>query len=364
MKKIGVLTFCYEHNYGAVLQCLALSKILESKKLEVEVLRYITESSINDDLRLFNPKKGNIIKQIITAPLNYRKFDNFKKFIENNINITNPITSQEDFKSYVKDFDGLVVGSDQVWNSTLTGKEHDVFLMSDYCSNNTKLYSYAASFGKSNIPNNTKDILKKNLQKYSLIGVREQSGCEIIKEETNCKPQLVLDPTLLYTAKEWNEYALDYPTKEDYVLVYTMEKNDLITKIANEIAKRNNLKIIHFRKEKIFENEINRAFNAGPGEFLTLFKNAKYVITNSFHGLVFSIINNKEFISIAHKERNTRQESLLGLLEINNRIVKSFEEYENIKNKKIDYKKVNQLLENQRKESLKFIDKIVEDINE
>ena len=88
MKKVGILTFCYEHNYGAVLQCLALTKKLESYQLDVEVLRYITAKGNNDHLKLISFKSGNLMRQLITAPFNYKKYKRFREFIINNLRLS------------------------------------------------------------------------------------------------------------------------------------------------------------------------------------------------------------------------------------------------------------------------------------
>lgn len=363
MKKVGIMTFCYEHNYGAVLQSLALFKNLENLNLDVEVLRYITKEGINNDLQLLNFEKGRIFKQLITAPLNWKKFNNFKKFIDDNIKISHEINNVECLKKYVKKFNALVTGSDQVWNDDITKESKDVFFLKEISNKNTKLYSYAASFGKENLSKEMLNYIKKTLIGYRFISVREQSGVEIIKQ-CGIDSLCVVDPTLLLSAKEWNKYEKEYDLKEDYILVYTMEKNISIVNIANYVSNKMGLKIVHFRKEKNFDCELKKAVNAGPGEFLTLFKNAKYVITNSFHGLVFSLIYNKEFISIPHNSRNTRQENLLDIVDLKNRMVSSIEEYKKIENEKINYKCVNDRLNKKIEESKDYIKRMVEDINE
>ena len=363
MKKVGILTFHFENNYGAILQCYALQQILKEKKCNVEIINFFVKNGINDSLKLINPTK-NIVKQMITAPLNFCKFKKLKKFINNNLNLTKRIAKKEKVINYMNNLDIMVVGSDQVWNQEIIHDVEDVFLLNFESPKTLKKCSYAASLGNSALNDNFKEKLEKCLKKYSIITIREKSATDLLKS-LNIKSTTVLDPTLLLSKDKWEAISQKYRNiKTKYILVYSMEKNSELIKIANDLSNKLNMKIIHFRKEKIFSNLLYRAYDAGIEEFIYLFKNASYVITNSFHGLVFSIIFNKEFISINHKTRNERQENLLSITKLNNRAVQTYEDYINTTFNVINYDEVNKLIDLAREKSFKCINEIVGDNHE
>lgn len=363
MKKIGILTFHYENNYGAILQCYALQQIIKEKKYDVKIINFYIKNGINDSLKLINPNK-NIIKQVITAPLNFCKLKKLKNFINNNLILTTRITQREEVIKYINNLDIVITGSDQVWNEKIIQNAEDIFLLNFNSPSTLKKCSYAASFGNSKLNDDFKKQLKKSLTKYSIVTTREESATRLLNE-LKIESKTVLDPTLLLTKEKWQTISKKYKNiTTEYILVYSMEKNEDLIKIAKDLSMKLKLKVIHFRKEKTFENLLYRAYDAGIEEFIYLFKNANYVVTNSFHGLVFSIIFNKEFVSINHKTRNERQENLLLLTKLTNRAVQTYDDYINTSFDKINYDKVNKLIEETRKESFKCIDEIVGDNHE
>lgn len=362
MKKTATITFHRAINYGAVLQAYALQHSIIKFGIKNEIINYKCKT-IDDWYKLIDLKSLKLFaKSLIMLKSRYCKRKKFNNFIKKNIYLTDNASKDllvsNDFNNK---YDFFITGSDQVWNYEITNFDGVYFL--DFVRNSNKMKSYAASLGMSDIPEALKNKYKNYLERFSTIMVREKTGAELIGDLIDKKIDVVLDPVLLLNKNEWNK--LTFKTKFDnmkneYILVYM--SNLEIKRFAEELSLKYKLKVFNIadlifkKKNQIGETEAQ----LGPEEFISAIKNAKFVVTASFHAMAFSIIFNKEFfinINEEAKSKSSRLIDLLSLLEIDNR---------EIKNCKVDdfkllnWEKINEKLDKEKNISIKKLKQMLD----
>ena len=367
-KNIVIVTFNKAHNYGAMLQEYALLK-KTSEFGNSKILNY-DDFNIAKNYKYigfgYGPLRKRIkiiIKYLVFFYINRKRYKAFKKFEKKYINLTNErCTGVKDVNKCLEKVDVLIAGSDQVWNPQITNGLDDVYTL-NIPSQNMKKISYAASIGKDVIDVGFQNEYKAKLSRLDLISVREESGANALQNIIkNKKIDVVLDPTLLLTRNDWNRIANNgiYENKK-YILAYIVDENLEQIKIVDKISELTGLKVIHFEKIGHYKNILKSAYTYGPESFVSLIKNAEYVVTTSFHATVFSIIFNKKFWVVPHKTTGSRVTDLLAKLGISNRVVNTLEEFNKKDyNEAIYYNKVNKILEEEREKSLKWLKDAIE----
>ncbi|MEX9848031.1 polysaccharide pyruvyl transferase family protein [Providencia manganoxydans] len=367
--KIGILTQPLHNNYGGLLQAYALQHYLKQQgHIAITI----------DFKKIYKPKlwgiKGitiNFIKKYILRqnipsilPLNEKKISQHTaKFISRNIERTQEITNPNQLKilSQYK-FDAYIVGSDQVWRPAYSPGISAFFL--DFLGHDTTTnrIAYAASFGVNNCNEfSTEELTKYSLlaKKFHAIGVREDTAVNLCKTHFEVEAIQVLDPTLLLNKNDYiNLIADDLPQPFTCdMLVYVLDKSMEKNKVINVVSQKLKLEPYDF-----LENNIDNIY-ASVAKWLKSFSSTSFVVTDSFHGVVFSIIFNKPFIAIGNKDRGlTRFTSLLKLFGLENRLITSLEEFDSdILNIPIDYTKVNEILNKEQKKSMNFLQKALND---
>jgi len=324
--KIGILTFNWAINYGAILQMFSLYKYLKRNNYDVSIINYSPdELEILYNLKIFskplNPKK--IIRKIIENIYKRNQYDKFNKFINKEMILTKKIKNREELKKIIDKIDLVIVGSDQVWNYDITkGYLQDYLLTNIDCNK----ISYAASLGKNEIKNEIKYIFEKSLKNFDFISVREENSIKFLKSIYNREDYVnCIDPVFLLNKDEWVELSSKskYKIKDsEYILIYMLEYNEKLIKSANELSCKYNQPIysieIPYLRLKAKMPNIKKLHDVGPLDFVKIINNAKYILTNSFHGMAFSLILNKKFVSYAHSTVNLRMENLLELYNLNN----------------------------------------------
>ena len=240
-------------------------------------------------------KKIDCSNNCINNLLNRREI-NFKRFNESYTKTINPIVARKN-KDVVKQFEQMeinffVVGSDQVWNPYFGGYSYEFLTFAP----KEKRFSFAASIGTDQIPENQKPYFKKYLSEMNYISVRENKAAEIVKDLTGRDVDVVLDPTLLLPKEQWIEIVSkpNIEIDENYICTYFLGE---IPEAVYSFAKKKNLKI--YKLNSIEQKEL---YDINPAEFLYMIKNADYVLTDSFHAVVFSIIFNKDFYVFERKQ--------------------------------------------------------------
>ncbi len=364
MKKVGILTFHNAINYGACLQAYALKEVLKNKKVNVEIIDYKCEA-INDFYYKTFVKEDSLktkIKKILTFNIQKKRNKEFNKFISNNLlDFSNQKKyNKSNIKEVNKEFEKIIVGSDQVWSPFCTGNDLTYFL--NFIQDSNKKFSYAACLGITKDDFYKKNEVKKLLNDFKFISVRENSAKERLSKILERKDiNTSIDPTFLLTAEQWNQIILTKSKKEKYILVYSLSMPKEVLDFAYEVSAKTGYKIIYITLDNLFTiKKYKNTITKSPSEFIEYIKDAEYVITNSFHGTAFSIIFNKKFFTIKNSNPNHDNSRLYDLLEslgLEDRIYLKYNDL--IINKNINYKEVNNKISKLRNKSLDYIDSIL-----
>lgn len=323
-----VIIFTYKHsNYGAVLQCYALYHYIKSRlNADVEVLDYTTLNHINSDA-IFKKRSKNIIKQICYLTISLIRFLPLVKrrkrnaeFKHGNIKFTALFTTKEELLNNLPFADIYITGSDQVFN--IDSENFDVYYL-NFNKGRSKKLAYAPSFGTSSFNEGIKRKILPLLKDFDALSCREKDGAAFISSIIGNSIPTVVDPTLLLKPDEWLRVAVFPKFRRKYILIYDLNGGERLVKIAKVIQKTTDLPIVCItNKIEKFYSVDKQIYSAGPGEFLGWFAKADYIVTDSFHGTVFSIQFNKPFNTyIAVKQSASRITSLLESLNLSDRIV-------------------------------------------
>ena len=332
--KAGLVTFYHIHHYGALLQAAATERAVETLGGTCEIVDYF----VNQDNSLFRKPTGlgSAAADVHTAlhyPALKARYERFEKFSKDHLRITeHRFESWEELRNTDLPYDVILSGSDQIWNPRIFPDGHFDPVFFGTFSEKRKI-AYAPSFGIPKVPEEMEEELRGYLEQFSHIGVRETRGGEIVKEVSGKEVPVVLDPTLLLTAEQWGEMANTpegYPgdgTNGRYILCYCINQPGPLASYIQELADKTGLPVVQLCgiRRKVHP-KAQCVFDAGPAEFLGLFKNAAYVCTNSFHGTVFSVQFQKPFFTavapseLAAPERS-RTFSILDRLGLTDRII-------------------------------------------
>lgn len=360
--KIGILTFHTALNYGAVLQAYALQNFLNSIGMPNEIIDYRC-LYIENTYKPFQISEGkflnSIVRGLVFGGIIRKKKEVFQDFVSRKLITSNRYSNLNDLDQVNEAYSFFITGSDQVWSPISAGFDPTYFL--PFAADNKK-FSYAASIGTTKLSDDLVFEFKKRLKGFRLISIREKSNETLIKKVDPTMEVLVhVDPTLLLSKSTWSKLTLESIVKEPYLLVFNVEKCINNIQFAKKVASDKGLKIIYINERTIKKDKAIRYIQApSPEDFLTLFANAEIVVTNSFHGAVFSLIFQKEFyVELDNKKlRNVRVEALLEMTKIQNReITPSFE---TSKFDPIDWKKVEIILDGEREKSINYFRKINE----
>lgn len=354
--KIGILTFQQAINYGAVLQLYALQKTIRKLGIDSEVINYISPKLENDyKIIRYNDGLKNLLASIFCAKAFYERKRRFKIFEKKYLNLTDELYSKTDLSRMCNEYDYVITGSDQVWNYNIT--DTDSTYMLDFIKDSNKKISYSASFGVAQIPDELKIWYKNLLQDFNAISVREKHGHNILKEICNRDTTVTLDPTLLLDKCEWESFCHNFREKTKYILVYSLRNSNLLNSIVKNLKKETGYDVIVLNpRARYMYTKDSRAI-AGPEEFVNLFFNAEYVLTDSFHGTAFSINFNKKFLCELNTDKNnvnSRLESLFDLLNLKNRTIDSLQNLDKIYDA-IDYNRINNILDEERGKSINYL---------
>ena len=319
-KKIALIPLLYnENNYGGILQFFALQKKLIDLGYTVEILK------VNDDSLIIRPKVTfkRLVMSVLKPYFNFKKKKNKKtiqllladRFAKNMMFKTKYYCDVVNIKNVnLSNYFAFICGSDQIWNPRHARKR--AFL--SFAPKGSLTIIYAASMGVEELDNRQKKVYKKYINKIEYVSVREQSAKNIL-DSFLCRNdiEVVADPTLLLTAREWNQLIPASSVQEPYVFVYILGKvtEDKLS-VVLKYSRQKKLKIVRIpyaSAESLDDFTFGDILinNASPNEFLSLIKNAECVITDSFHACVFSILFSKDFYVLKRDNSN----SMFGRIE-------------------------------------------------
>lgn len=368
--KISVITLHTVNNYGSVLQTYATQTVLTNMGHEVEFVDYYrkdnsgkaaVDKALNSKAMQKYKKYWNInfvTRFLVRIPLKImlmKKRAPMKNFVKERINLTKKsYFSYEEILENVPQADIYLTGSDQVWNSEWNkGLEKPYFL--EYAPEGKKRIAYAASIGKSKLDDWEIEPTKELLKKYSNIGMREKSGVDILGQ-MGIKAQQVLDPTLLLSKQQWKDIAIPYDADKPYMLIYQLNLNSEMDTYAVELAEKKDWDILRVSYGYSGKQKAGNCLVCPSVEtLLGCFLGAACVLTDSFHATAFSLNLERQFVSILPDRFGTRIESVLKLTGTENQLLSDYNNFTAVDNL-IDWKYVRNMLEQERKRSLRFLE--------
>lgn len=325
--KIGIMTITNGENYGNRLQNYAVQSVLESLGAEVETIKNVTGQYVIKE-ESFKEKSKEVICKIYKATkrINLEKlnvmlrYSRFKEFTNKYIKMSKYVISKDNIPYNIQnEYDFFVTGSDQVWNPNFYFNSEIDFLT--FAKKGQRI-AFSPSFGVNTIPEKNREGYSKWINGMDYLSVRENAGAKIIKTLTGRESVVLVDPTMLLSKKEWCNIAQmpQIKLKNKYILSYFLGNKDKEAEdMINNIAKKNNFEVIN-----LLDMGNKFIYSINPNEFLALINNAELVCTDSFHGIVFSIIMKSPFVVFNRKDKevsmNSRIDTLLSLFNMKNRI--------------------------------------------
>ena len=384
MKKIGIVTITIgdlisRYNYGNKLQNYAMQKYLENQGYQSSTILHrtiypdYTIARESEERNNMNRNFSNIIERIkrkiysklYNKVLKTKEKNRNKKFNDFNKEFLNytekEYNTSDECLELNNIFDTFIVGSDQIWNPYYEGTDSFAYL--DFAPK-AKRISYAPSIGINYIPNEIKDSFIKWISNIEYRSIREDSGKKLLLDNGIDNVKLVCDPVFLLDKKEWESISAKSNIKTKYFAVYMLGSMDKkVKKYIRELAKKTGFKMVD-----IYNLHNKNSMFAGPTEFLSIIKNSEFLLTDSFHGMAFSVIFDKAFVLIDRNhnckknkyDMSSRMDSLLRLIDCDNRDINYIlDNIKEIYNKNYNKEKLNQLI----KESKKYLnDSITESL--
>lgn len=381
-KKVALVSCYFKDNYGSLLQTYALQAALKNDGIDCV---NIDIENINKDISA--KKKKYYISQLFNSTLIKQKWG--MVFLKIRVKLNNTLRSNiakrsrkhnqfradyfimsqpyANLHSLAENNDGFtdfIVGSDQLWLPVnIVGDYYTLNFVPD----DVNKISYSTSFGVSFIPNKYKSRYIKFLTRINYLSVREKTGQKIVNDLVGRDAELVCDPTLLLTNEQWLDIAAKPSLKIDgeYIFCYFLGKNIAHRKFAERLKASTGCKIVSLNHCDEYVKYSDKfadytPYDIGPREFIYLIRHAKYVLTDSFHGTVFSLLMNTPFFSFrrfkANKvSTNSRLDTLLEIVGLQDRILSGEEAVNEVIIKTIDFDNVNLILKNYRKSSHNFL---------
>lgn len=390
MKKVGIVSCYFQHNYGSMLQALATQMALDKLGYKNETIDisgfngeikkakmlYFAKASLTSDILL--SKLGmatNVLRRKLSrgtygknTVIRNKKFDDFYK---ENIRLSEKYSSKTDLSEKCKkNYSAVLVGSDQLW---LPGNIAADYYTLNFVPETVNSIAYSTSFGQSSLPSDSAKKATLFLKRIRHIGVREESGQKLVKELAGRDVPVVCDPTLLFTGEEWMSIQKEEARyNEPYILCYFLGNNPPHREFAKRLKEKTGYKIVALTHlDEYVKSDEGYAdytpYDVDPADFLNLIRNAQYVCTDSFHCSVFSMLYKKVFFTFRRYRRNTksstnsRLDTLFNLAGVKGRLLEGSEDIQKCLGIKIDYDEVHKNLEKIREESYQYLTAALED---
>ncbi|GHV72095.1 hypothetical protein AGMMS49928_27610 [Spirochaetia bacterium] len=374
--KVAVLPLGFEKNYGAILQTIALQNTLKHYGYDVDVIwfksaekngrlrKLLAFFSLYGSLKDIKEYINDLFRQLIfhkAQPVSDEILERRLLFSQKNVNSTKKV-NERTIGQIVPNYDAIVVGSDQIW--TGLNKRQLPFLFDWEPEFAGLRISYAACSRFSVIPFFNRKKAKQCFLKFHAISVRDDTTYNLVYNSSGLKPQIVVDPVLLY---DFDEFITSPPNNEQYIFVYIIGDkikgkgghNAVISRIRKKYGALKTIAAV------LPENSCDAAdfadkviYDASPAEWLNLLYHAAFVYTDSFHGCVFSLKFKKEFIGYySYSSRSTRLKSLSEQYNLDKHIVSSVRDILNKESieDKIDYDSIHLSINKNKEESLQFL---------
>lgn len=370
--KIGIVTWFHHKNYGTILQAYALQKFLKSKGYNCVLVNYIP---INKKTFLEKIKSGNL-KHRIASKIESRRFKfleshikemilernrAFENFVTKNIDFTQKAQTSRELFKLNETIDCFICGSDQIWNPE---NFNGVYYL-NFVNEKNKKISYAPSFGVSHIPTSKIEEIRQLVNKFDWLSVREDKGASILKDLTQKDIEVVVDPTLLLSKTDWEQISVSPNINEDYILCYFLGDRKEYWRAVQDLQRITKHKVIIIpARFNAYLKKYEIRTSTSPEEFIGLIKNAKLVLTDSYHGVIFSLKFERDFYVFKRfkdkdkRSQNSRIYNILKMLNLEERLVdcnvlKDYKDNYSIEN----YGEINKVLSREIDDSTAFLTK-------
>ncbi len=303
--KVGIITFHNAHNCGAALQVYAMQTLLSRYGHDCEVINY----------------RVSRIDRSYEVCSNKRK-QRFEDFMSTKLKLSRRFNSLNELQQFDHPYDVILSGSDQIWNSSILGGLNSAYFC-NFGRKDAKRIIYGASLGTSLLNSTDEFLLRYYLRYPDSISVREASALPLLRPLTDKKIETVLDPTLLLSSEDYRPLIASSPLHDPYIYLHYVHhtgENPALDRAARELSVLTGLPILKNRAFSRFEHELSSCQDNGPEEFLGTLDHASYVVTDSFHATVFSILFNKKFLTVAPVKRPERLIELLDLLKLSSHL--------------------------------------------
>lgn len=371
--KAGIVTHYYKsNNYGGNLQAYALCKVLNDMDVATEQISFSRNSATVKKFTVRGILRFG--RRLVTKVCNYSirhalisRQASINDFNQNMIPHTDTVYDKNTIGQCVDNYDVFITGSDQVWHPVAYCPAYGL----EFVPSNKVKISYAASLASDMVSEQHQNTLKKCLEDFSGISVREIQAAELLKDIIDRPVEVSLDPTLLLRREDWDVLCSDFTYRKPYMFCYFLGDSKQQRRLAEEYAARNQLKIVtipyllgNYRNcDKTFGDE--RLYDVSPADFIALIRNAQFVFTDSFHAAVFSSIYEKEFVVFDRSigsSMGSRLASLMELLNLQERFCNTTEKVtmEYIDSLQcINYHKAQNAVEEQRTRSIMYLKRCI-----
>lgn len=327
--RIAIITFSdMNTNFGSILQSYALSEYLKKCGHEVSFIRY-REFSPSPSVG-FSQKVKQIIKKGVRFFLSQileRRKENFRCFIEDNLNHTRLYTSEEDLEQNLETYDVYICGSDQIWNFPVLGGLRKPYLLAFAPDDKIKI-AYAPSIGEYKLDDELFDEIKKLASRLNGLSCREINGANLLSSKLQKTVKHVVDPVFLLSAQEWKDNMdthINLPPR--YGLCYFVRRNPLGNKMVKELKKKHKIPILNVSDNLILINGTNNSYmSISPSQFVRLVEGAEFCVGTSFHLAAFSTIFEKPCFIASSAHNQDRLRSLFGLVDYNHHLLSNDED--------------------------------------
>lgn len=371
MKSVGLFT-CFLDNCGACLQAYALQNSIKDMGYSCEIIKFTEPYGYQ---RLYVNRYFRLKYLALSSIKSLLKFDfTRRRFIYDDRRIAfddfrnkNLLFSEKEYTTFSSliviplKYDGYVCGSDQIWNPLFYKHNNPAYFL-EAAPSKKKRIAYAPSIGLSKLPDEYSSEFKKLISKFDHLSVRELEGKNIIKNIANIDCRVVLDPTMLYDSDKWDKLAKSVKLKKPFIFCYIFGNQNFSWEFVDYIKNKTGLEVVCM---PFFDEDFSRRYKmiskCGPSEFLWLIKNAKLVLTDSFHATVFSIIFETPFYTMLRNSdneklnMNSRIFNILSNLGLENRLISEKDAYTKEIDCVVDFTLPKEKLEKLRIESKEYL---------
>ncbi len=373
MKKVALMTWFQHDNFGTALQAVATTRVVKDMGYMIHGIDYFSKGydRLTKLDKIMNPM---LVKEKIKLVADNRKYKHitddterkkaFERFRNSYLKMTRKLKTSSELNLINREYDAFICGSDQIWSP----REFNPKYYLDFVAVREKKIAYSPSFGRGVIDNDfTKKRVSECVSDFKHLSIREKQGSNLIKKISGIESEVFVDPTLLLTRDQWNDYKEDFSTPKSYILCYFLGDNPKHWGHIENMSQKIGLKVMVIPiNPKDYERGYSAPRGIGPGEFLTLVNNATLICTDSFHGTIFSIIYEKPFITYKRfidnnaESQNSRIYNLLELLKLEDRLFK-YSEFEIARILNCNIGNAQKIIANEKKRAIEYITNSLED---